>query len=253
MHRRLAVLGLVALPFGLTACRDSPAAPEPVTVPAPAFAMKATLPALPPAGDFVAVITNGWYPLVPGTVFTYEGETDEGMETIVVEVTHDTRVILGITATVVHDQAFLDGDLIEDTFDWYAQDGDGTIWYLGEDSCEIEDDVCVSTEGSWEAGVDGALPGILMWGAPGEHVGETYRQEFYADEAEDMAKVLRLSTRVTVPYGEFEGCLETMDFTPLDPGAREHKVYCFGTGLVLELSPRDGRRRVELVDIQDPG
>jgi hypothetical protein len=230
-------------------------APAPTGVSSPesvAAARKLIAPDLPLAEDFVAVVTNPYYPLIPGTTFRYVSETDEGLETNVVAVTHDTKVILGITATVVHDQVFVDGELAEDTFDWFAQDRFGNVWYLGEDSCEFEDGECVSTEGSWEAGVDGAEAGIIMWADPAAHRGKTYRQENFEGEAEDVAKVLRLNAKVDVPYGEFTGCLETMDWSLLERGVREHKFYCPGVGLVLEVEPKGGRVSNELVAISKP-
>ncbi|MBI4563400.1 MAG: hypothetical protein HY716_01730 [Planctomycetes bacterium] len=132
-------------------------------------------------------------------------------------------------------------------FDWFAQDKDGNVWYFGEDSKEIEDGVVVSTEGSWEAGVGGAQPGILMLADP--KVGISYQQEFAEGVAEDMARVKSLSESVTVPVGTFEGCIETMEWTPLEPGARESKFYAPGVGLVLEVSLRGGGARIELVEI----
>jgi hypothetical protein len=105
------------------------------------------------ATDFVAGIDNPYFPLLPGTVFHYRSETPDGIETNNVAVTRDSKQILGVNVTVVHDQVFLDGELAEDTFDWYAQDTEGNVWYFGEDSKEIEDGQVVSTEGSWEAGV----------------------------------------------------------------------------------------------------
>ena len=233
---------------GLQAC-DTPAPTDPAT-PEGASEARTWTPTFPDA--FASAVDNPLLPLVPGTTRVYESESDEGVEETVVQVTHDTKVILGVTATVVRDRVYLDGDLIEDTFDWFAQDSDGNVWYLGEDSCEFEEGECVSTEGSWEAGVDGAEAGIVMWADPGAHVGKTYRQEFYEGEAEDMAKVLRLNVSVDVPYGSFTACLETMDWSPLEPGAREHKLYCPGIGLVLEVSPSGGRSRNELTEVTGP-
>jgi hypothetical protein len=191
-------------------------------------------------------VTNPFFPLAVGSVRTYEKMTDEGLEQVVVEVTADTKVILGVTCVVVRDTVTLDGEVIEDTFDWFAQDMDGNVWYLGEDSKEYEDGMVVSTEGSWEAGVDGALAGIIMWGAP--VVGTTYRQEFYEGEAEDMGTVIALDAMVTVPWGAFAGCLETEDFTPLEPGHVEAKYYAPGIGLVLEVDEEAGR--TELVEVE---
>jgi hypothetical protein len=217
---------------------------------APAVSAAKDVPDFPAdPGDFVAEIDNPYLGFERGRVFRYEGETDAGLETIVVEVTHNTKMILGVGTTVVHDQAYLDGELVEDTFDWYAQDIDGNVWYFGEDSKVIEGGVVVSTEGSWEAGVDGAMPGVVMLAEP--VVGVKYQQEFADDVAEDMAKVLSLKKTIEVPYGSFDGCLMTAEWSHLEPGAREFKYYAPGVGLVLELSPAGGRGRSELVSIED--
>jgi hypothetical protein len=216
----------------------------------PAVSTAKVLPEFPPdPSGFVAEIDNPYLGFERGKTFRYEGETEDGLETIVVEVTNDTKTILGVATTVVRDRVYLEGELIEDTFDWYAQDIDGNVWYFGEDSKEIEYGVVVSTEGSWEAGVDGAMPGILMLAEP--VIGTKYQQEFAEDVAEDMAQVLGLSKAAEVPYGTFEGCLMTLEWSPLDPGAREFKYYAPGVGLVLEVKPRGGRDRVELVVVED--
>jgi hypothetical protein len=197
--------------------------------------------------DFVAGVTNPYFPLVPGTVFHYRSETPEGVETNDVAVTRDTKQILGVTATVVHDQVFLDGELAEDTFDWFAQDREGNVWYFGEDSREIEDGQVVSTEGSWEAGIGDNEPGIIMLAHP--EVGLAYRQEIAPDIAEDMARVLSQKASADVPYGSFESCVGTLEWTLIEPGVREHKTYCPGVGLVLEDQPKGGHIRNELVSI----
>jgi hypothetical protein len=199
--------------------------------------------------DFVAEIDNPYLAFERGKVFRYEGETDEGVETIVVEVTRRNKTILGVETTVVHDQVFLEGDLIEDTFDWFAQDEDGNVWYFGEDSREIEDGEVVSTEGSWEAGVDGARPGIFMLADP--EVGARYQQEFAEGVAEDRARVVRLSEEVEVEFGTFDDCLKILEWNPLQPGSREYKFYAPGVGLVLEHSAQGNAARVELVDVDD--
>ena len=199
--------------------------------------------------DLAAAVTNQFFPLVPGTRWDYAGETDEGTETTIVEVLADTREVNGVTATVVRDRVFLDGDLVEDTFDWYAQDGEGNVWYLGEDSKEIENGEVVSTQGSWEWGVDGALPGIIMWADPAAHLDEEYRQEYYAGVAEDFATVVGTGRDVDVPQGSFTGCLETADRNGLEPGSAERKFYCPGIGLTLETA---SGARVELVDVTGP-
>lgn len=205
-------------------------------------------PVLDPA-DFVATITNPFAPFSPGRHWVYEGMTAEGFERVEVEVLSETRAILGIEATVVRDRAFLDGELIEDTVDWLAQDVDGNVWYLGEVAQNFEDGKLVDLEGSWEAGVDGAKPGFWMKGSPA--VGDLYRQEFLLREAEDVAEVVSLSESVTVPAGSFSGCLQTRDYTPLEPDTFERKFYASGVGLLLEVNPETGER-LELVEFTVP-
>jgi hypothetical protein len=201
---------------------------------------------LPEPGSFVETVTNPYFPLVPGTSWFYE--SSDGAETNTVEVLSETKNILGITATVVHDQVFADGELAEDTFDWYAQDGEGNVWYLGEDSREIENGQVVSTEGSWEAGVNGAEAGIIMWADPSAHLGEEYRQEFAAGEAEDAGKVVAVDETVTVPFGTFTGCIKTEDRNLLESGSTENKFYCPDVGIVLEHPAQAPVERTELID-----
>lgn len=196
--------------------------------------------------DFAAAAGNPLWPLVPGTRYVYRG----GDETIEVTVTGDTKQILGVTNVVVHDVVSVDGKIIEDTYDWFAQDSAGNVWYFGETTKEHEDGQVVSTEGSWEAGVDGAKPGIVMHAAQ-PAIGSPYRQEYYVGEAEDMAEVVSLSESVTVPYGSFEGCLQTREFTPLEPGVSEYKYYAPGVGLVLEVHVKSGSR-MELIEVTTP-
>ncbi len=195
--------------------------------------------------DFVSTIDNPFFPLTPGTTLVYESSTPEGVEHIEVTVTSETRTILGVPCTVVHDTLTLDGEVKEDTFDWYAQHRDGTVWYFGEDSKTYENGVVVSTEGSWEAGVDGAKPGVIMQAIP--RVGDTYRQEYYVGVAEDMAQVIGLDQPVTVPFGTYQHCLETREFTPLEPGIVAHKFYAAGIGHVLTV---EGDTREELIAVE---
>ncbi|MBI3118760.1 MAG: hypothetical protein HYZ00_08750, partial [Candidatus Hydrogenedentes bacterium] len=175
----------------------------------------------------------------------YEGQTDEGLEHTEVVVLEETKEILGVACTVVRDTVTLDGEVIEDTFDWFTQDLAGNVWYFGEASMEYEGDMVVSTFGSWEAGVDCAEPGIVMKANPS--VGDTYRQEFYECIAEDMATVIAVGETFTVPHGTFNNCIRTRDFTPLDPDIEEEKVYAPGVGHILTLV--DGEREEELIDV----
>lgn len=205
----------------------------------------------PPAGDFVPESDNPYFPLVPGTTFHYESETDEGLETQAFTVTSNTKIIQGITTRVVEDIVRLDGVIIEHTFDWFAQNQEtGDVWYFGEDSRQFDPVTgkLIGREGSWEAGRKGAQAGIIMWGDPAAHVGETYSEEVAPGVAEDMARVVSLKARARVPFGNFGGCLKTENFTPLEPDLREEKYYCPGVGLALEVD-LEGKERNELVNI----
>ena len=195
--------------------------------------------------DFTSEIDNSWLPLGVGASWVYRETDAEGTEQRVeVTVLDETREVLGVEARVVHDVVTENGELVEDTYDWYAQDADGNVWYLGEETKEFEDGK-VSTAGSWEAGVDGAQPGIVMPAEP--EAGVTYRQEYYEGEAEDAAEVLSLDEKVEVPFGSYDGVLMTKDYTPLQPAVLEHKFYARGVGLVLALAISGGSGREELL------
>ncbi|RYC11505.1 hypothetical protein [Nocardioides zhouii] len=196
---------------------------------------------LPGPGSFVRKIDNPYSPFAPGMRWVYGGGTREQRERIVVKVLNRTKLIEGITATVVRDTVKVNDEVIEDTFDWYAQDLEGRVWYLGEATKEYENGQVVSTEGSWEAGVDGAKAGIIMFAQP--EVGEAYRQEFYAGHAEDQGRFLTLDTRVATKAGVFKRVRMTEDTTSLHPEIAELKFYAPGVGIVLEfdLAPEAGR------------
>ncbi len=200
--------------------------------------------------DFVTEINNKYFTLVPGTCFVYQSTTEEGIERIEDCVTNQSREILGVSAVVVWDRVWFNDELIEETYDWYAQDKDGNVWYLGEDSKEYENNIAVSTKGSWEAGINGAKAGIIMLSDP--QIGHSYRQEYYKGEAEDMGEVAGLNESVEVPYGSFTNCLKTKDWTPLEPDVVAYKYYCpevGNTALELETDP-DGMVSVELIEIK---
>ena len=198
--------------------------------------------------DFTTTVDNKYFPLKPSTTFVYEGKTKEGTERNDVTVTNDTRRVMGVECIVIRDKVFLNGSLTEDTFDWYAQDRKGNVWYFGEDTKELQNGKVESTQGSWEAGVDGAKPGIIMQADP--KVGETYRQEYYKGKAEDMGKVLSLDESATVPYGSFDHLLMTKDWNPIDSASGvEQKYYAPGIGNILEVGVKGTSERVELIDI----
>jgi hypothetical protein len=155
-----------------------------------------------------------------------------------------------LVLVVVRDTVTQDGHVVEDTLDSYAQDRDGSVWHFGEDSKELEDGKVVSTEGSWEAGKDGAEPGIVMKARP--KIGDTYRQEYAKDGAEDRGEVLSTTEQVTVPYGSFKNVLKTQDDSPLEPDVVEHKYYARGVGFIREVMVEGGEGRLDLVSVDRP-
>jgi hypothetical protein len=186
-------------------------------------------PSLEP-GDYTTTIDNPLFPLPVGAKWVY----DAPGEIITVEVLAETyTTVTGVECVVVHDQVTdKEGVLIEDTKDWYAQDLEGNVWYFGEDTAEYVNGVKANTRGSWEAGVDGALPGKIAH-AITPKVGTSYRQEYYRCEAEDMGEILAIGESVTVPAGTYEECIRVRDYSVLDPAANEHKLFCPGVGVVL--------------------
>jgi len=201
-------------------------------------------PAVVPS-EFSATVDNPLYPLPVGRTWTYK----EGIQDVVVTVLAEQKQVMGVTCTVVRDTVTANGVTIEDTWDWYAQHKDGSVWYFGEDTTEYADGKPVSKEGSWESGVDGAKPGLIIPAKP--TVGMKYRQEYLACEAEDFGEVLSLNEAVTVPTGSYTGCLKTHDYTPLDPEVNEQKTYCPNVGLVLAVDVPTGEKE-ELQKMEGP-
>ncbi len=197
--------------------------------------------------DFTTDIDNPYWPMAVGSRWVYRESDGEGdVQRVVVTVTERTkRIDNGIEARVVHDVVTENSEPVEVTDDWYAQDADGNVWYLGEETAEYENGKVVSTEGSWEAGVDGAQPGIAMPADP--EPGLAYRQEYYAGEAEDRAKVLSVDEQAEVPFGHFTDVLMTKDLVPTEPRVLEYKLYAPGVGPVLTLDVSGASGREELV------
>jgi hypothetical protein len=202
-------------------------------------------PDLDPA-SFVDRVDNQYFPLIPGTKWVYEGQDDDETEHIEVEVLDETKVIEGITATVVRDTVSVAGEVTEDTYDWYAQDKDGNVWYLGEDTHEYEDGKAVNADGSWEHGKDGALGGIVMKADP--QVGDAYRQEYYEGEAEDMGEVLKTGTTVDIGLGSYADVVVTEDWNPLEADVIEQKSYAPGIGVIREEKVAGGTGTIELIE-----
>ena len=197
--------------------------------------------------DFSTRITNPWWPMRPGSRWVYrETDASGGRQRVVVTVTHRTkRIANGVVARVVRDVASEDGEPVEVTDDYYAQDRDGNVWYLGEDTAEYENGRIVSREGSFEAGVDGAEAGVIMPARP--RPGLRYRQEYYAGHAEDRAKVVSRREQAGVPFGHFRDVLMTREDNPLEPRVLEFKFYARGIGPVLAVSVSGGSDREALV------
>jgi hypothetical protein len=199
------------------------------------------------ASAFGTHIDNPYLPMSPGSRWVYhETAADGTSQRVVVKVTKQTKLIAnGVTARVVRDTATSKGQVVEDTFDWYAQDKRGNVWYLGEDTKEYENGKVVSTQGSWEAGVNGARPGIVMPAHP--RPGMQYRQEYLKGEAEDSARVLSVDDQAEVKVGHFKHVVLTKEWNPLEPKVLEYKLYARGVGPVLALTVSGGSDREELI------
>ncbi len=204
------------------------------------------MPEIDPA-NFTNVIDNPLFPLPVGAVWKYDAPGEQ----ITVTVTSETKTVMGVDCVVVHDSVSTpSGDLIEDTRDWYAQDSDGNVWYFGEDTAEYVNGQVANRNGAWEAGVDGALPGIIMQAAP--EVGMRYFQEYYVCQAEDEGEVMAVGESVSGPTGDYADCVRIRDFTELDPLSNEYKTYCPEVGLVLVTDPETGEPLEELTSVELP-
>jgi hypothetical protein len=212
----------------------------------------------PNPADFSSPQDNLYFPMAIGSTYVYWAETEDELTLNEITITSDTVVILGITCIVIYDVEWVSPDdgitwyMTEETYDWHPWDNDGNVWYFGEWTTEYEFDddwnpLGSNNDGSWTAGVDGALPGIIMPADP--MPGMCYEQEYLEDEAEDMGKVQRLNASVSIDYGDYKDCLKTKEWTPLDPGAIEHKFYAPGVGLVYIEELKEKTVRVELIDI----
>ncbi len=200
-------------------------------------------PVINPA-DFVREVTNPYYPLKPGTTFIYQGREKAGTSLNRYAITHATKTILGVPCVVIRDKLWLNGRLIEDTLDWYAQDTRGNVWYFGEATTQLKDGVVLGHTGSWQAGIQGAQPGIVMPAQP--RLGQPYRQEYRQGVAEDMAKALTLTGSATVPYGSFHAVWVMREWSPLDPAAAEDKYYAPGVGFVKLTAQGESQELVQI-------
>jgi hypothetical protein len=239
MPRRTNFLGFILLIFlfKIPACSNPLLPPTPET-----YSLKVN-----PA-DFVAVIDNPYMPLIPGTTYIYEGVSEEGNEHNEVYVSHETKEIMGVTCVVVKDIVMINGKVREITFAWYAQDKLGNVWYFGEDTKEYKEGWVISTKGSWEAGVDGALPGIIMKAQLS--VNDTYRQEYSKGRAEDWAAIQSLSEISFVPTGYYGDLLLITEWSSLDnPPFYQQKYYAKWVGFV-KAKNLDSDYEIKLIDVR---
>jgi hypothetical protein len=197
----------------------------------------------PDASNFDGhVVDNPWFPLVPGMTWAYRGVKDGEPAREIMIATSKTKMIQGVSSTVVSDKLYLSGKLEEQTLDYYAQDKDGNVWYFGEDTAELKPNGDVkNTEGSWQAGRDGAVAGIFMPADP--HVGQAFRQEYYKGQAEDHFRILSLNEHVKTLGASSDQAMLTMEWTPLEPDVIDHKYYVRGIGTVLEKTAKGPTER----------
>ncbi|MFI6599593.1 hypothetical protein ACIBHX_25355 [Nonomuraea sp. NPDC050536] len=197
---------------------------------------------------FSANVTNPWFPLKPGTTFVYRGVKDGEAAVEHVRISKETKKIDGKPCRIVLDLLYLKGKLAETTRDYYSQDSTGNVWYVGEDTAELEPDgAMVTTEGTWHAGDSGARAGIYITADP--QVGQPVRQEYDPGHAEDYFMVIDMSAPVTVPYKAFPSALVTKEWTPLEPDVLDHKYYVHGVGLVKEKTVHGEQEEFALVKI----
>lgn len=232
-----ALVGVLASSAG-----SSTASPKP-----PRWALRGQYSPMIDPANFVAKVDNRYFPLKPGTGFHYQGIRGTTPQTDDMVVTHQAKYVLGVRCTVVRDTVAEHGKPLERTFDWYAQDRHGNVWYMGEDSLELKNGRFVRASDSWEAGVKGAKPGIIMLANP--RPGDVYRQEYYLPGgALDQARVLGRSTRLQVPAGTFERPLATIEWSPVEPQF-EKKYYVAGVGEVEEQVVQGGHERFQLASV----
>lgn len=193
-------------------------------------------------------LTNPYFPVPAGKKYIYEGQTPDGLERIEEQRLPATKTILGITCIIVNFRAYLNGVLIEEAWDWYAQDNAGNVWYFGEAVDNFNNNGTLKDHGgSWEAGVDGAQPGMIMPTTP--RVGMSYREEYYFNHAEDRAEITGEGLSVTIPFNTFNNCIKTRNWTELEPDLNENKFYAPGIGLVKEVNIEDNTE-IKLIAIQ---
>ena len=200
--------------------------------------------------DFTTNITNQFFKLPVGRKLHYEEQTADGLEKIVIEIMPQTRILMGVNTILYHDTVTVDAVVVEDTKDYLAQDKAGNVWYFGEEVDNYENGKLKDHAGSWLAGTDGAKPGIWI---KGEHkVGDSYRQEYYKGQAEDMRDVVAVNQTVTTKLKTYTDCVKVYDWTPLDSKSKENKYYCPEVGALVVNENVTTSEKAELVKVEEP-
>ncbi len=198
--------------------------------------------------EFTTNLDNPYFSMPVGKKMIYEARTEDGLERIEIAITGETRRIMGVKTLVYLDREFVDGELVEETKDFIAQDGEGNVWYFGEEVDNYENGKLKDHAGAWLAGVAGAKPGI--WIKASHIVGDSYRQEYWRGKAEDMAKIVATGETVATSVGTYQNCTKTYDWTPLEPDAKEYKYYCPKVGGVVLIEDLTSGERVELIKVE---
>ena len=242
-QRSIAAVVLSLLSAALVACSSEPGMPSRRAPDLPSSTGSRIDPS-----DFVLPVDNPYFPLEPGTTYRYEGVKEGRRAVDVFMVTDETKMILGVANTVVVDKLFVGGRLEEIAHDWYSQDREGNVWYFGETIKEFDrNGNQIPAKGAWQAGVDGARPGIVMPAQP--KVGDLFRPEYYRGTAEDRYQILNLSARVTVPYGPFSDVLVMSEQTRLEPGVLGLKFHALGIGQIRESVRKGPRETLSLISV----
>jgi hypothetical protein len=206
----------------------------------------------PSPSNFTHPVANPYFPLTPGLVLRYRGtDGDENLHERVV-VTRQTKMIQGVRTRVVHDVLRrVDNSVAEATDDWYAADNAGNVWYFGESTATFRPNGTVeSREGSWKAGVNGAVAGTIMPANPKPT--DAYRQEFWRGHAEDQAWIVQNNTIVRVTAGRFRHVVRSYEWSRLEKTVVSLKFYAPGLGIVLERDVAGGAERFQLVGFTKP-
>jgi hypothetical protein len=198
--------------------------------------------------DYVSGVNNPYFILRPGYTYFYEGTLDNEVRRVEVYVTNDVKKILGITAMQVRERVYVKAKLKEETMYYYSQDMDGNVWYFGKDRKEYQNGRISGDKGSWETGVNGARPGIIMLGDTSPS--DPYRQVYVAGEIEGMGQVIKTGEAASTPSGTYPDVIIVKEWTQLAPGAVTWKYYARDVGMIFEVRKEGGSGEIDLMEIK---